>query len=231
MKDLLKFLYGVSQEESLADDLNEEFVELFEKADREEEGALTAEKSPLSAALKAIGVESTNLQEDPRGFALVTDDKVQYLAALNKLTTPEAMHTLATKGWVATKCGDQAMANEAPQYKIGFLEISTAEAGDKEKAEKVTAIIKQGREYMLAEPEHDDDLNPVDHEASGDTELGGKRDGVGKPTDGKQPEGKIKDSIDGYQLVANLLEADPKKLKQPASGGKVQHAFKKAKKK
>lgn len=233
-KNLLEFLYGVSQQESQIDDvLDQDFAALLEKADAEEAEVMKAEKAPLSAALKSIGVTGEALHEDPEGFALITDDRATYLEACAKLASAEAMHALAVKGWVASHCGDQAMSNEAPEYKIRFLEITTTEGdGDsnKEKGEAESTIIKQGREFATEEPEHDDDLNPVDHDAPDGNKL--KKVKIGKPTDGAKPKGEIKDSAES--IVSGLLEDcghKHGKLKKPADGGKVPHAFKTAKKK
>jgi hypothetical protein len=228
-KNLLEFLYGVSQQESQIDDvLDQDFAALLERADAEEAEAMKAEKTPLSAALKAIGITGEALHDDPDGFSLITDDRATYLEACAKLADAESMHTLATKGWVATHCGDQAMSNEAPEYKIRFLEITTTEGNDDdnpEKGEAESAIMKQGREFATEEPEHDDDLSPVDHDAPEGNKL--KKVSIGKATDGAKPKGEVKDSAES--IVAGLLEADA--LKQPKEGDKVQHAFKKSGKK
>jgi hypothetical protein len=232
-KDLLEFLYGVSQQESQIDDvLDNDFAALLEKADAEEAEAMQAEKTPLSAALKAIGISGEALHEDPDGFCLITDDRETYFEACRKLSEPDNMHTLAVKGWVATHGGDQAMSNEAPEFKIKFLEIATTEGDGEENsetAEKESTIIKQGREFATEEPDHDDDLSPVDHDAPEGNKL--KKVSFGKATDGEKPKGTIKDSLSADEIVADLLECKPGGLKQPKEGGKVPHAFKKSAKK
>jgi hypothetical protein len=232
-KDLLEFLYGVSQQESEVDAvLDEDFAKLLEQADAEEAEAMKAEKTPLSAALKAIGITGEALHEDPDGFCLITDDRETYFEACRKLSEPDNMHTLAVKGWVASHGGDVAMSNEAPEFKIKFLEITTTEGDgedNSETAEKETAIIKAGREFATEEPEHDDELSPVDHDAPEGNKL--KKVTVGKPTDGAKPKGTIKDSLDATDIVDGLLECKPGGLKQPKEGGKVPHAFKKSAKK
>lgn len=234
MKKLLEFLYGVSQQESEIDNmLDEDFTKLLEQADAEEVKSLAADKSPLSAALKSVGINGASLKEDPEGFAMVTDDRDEYIAAINILGDPETMHALAVKGWVASKCGDIAMTGEAPEYKLRFLEISTVETSDSDTAEGESEIIKKGREFATKEPEHDSE-NPVDHKAPEGNDL--KKVKIGEPSDGKQPEGKIKDSLSATDLAANLLEGNltegsKAKLTKPASGGKVAHAFKTKKKK
>jgi hypothetical protein len=230
-KNLLEFLYGVSQQEAEVDTvLDEEFAALLEQADKEEAEAMKAEKSPLSAALKSIGITGEALHDDPEGFALITDDRATYLEACAKLADPDAMHTLAVKGWVASNCGDQAMSNEAPEYKIRFLEITTTEGDGESNTEKggsESSIIKQGREFATEEPDHDDELNPVDHDAPEGNKL--KKVKVGKPTDGAKPKGEIKDSLSAADIVNDMLEdcGQPgSRLKKPADGGKVPHAFK-----
>jgi hypothetical protein len=223
--NLLEFLYGVSQQQSEIDLLDEDFAELLEKADEAEAESLAIDKAPLTSALKSIGINGSGLLEDPEGFVLVTDDREQYVAATALLSDPEAMHTLAKKGWVAFKCGDQAMSNEAPEYKLRFMEIDTVETtDDDESSEDNSEIMKQAREFATEEPEHDDE-NPVDHDAAKGDSLAKVK--IGKATDGKKPEGSVKDSAES--IVADLLEAEP--LKQPKQGGKTPHAFKSAKKK
>jgi hypothetical protein len=227
--NLLEFLYGVSQqEESIDDVLDDDFAKLLEQADAAEVESMAPDKTPLNTALKAIGINGSGLQEDPEGFVLVTDDRDQYVAAVNLLSDPDAMHTLATKGWVAFKCGDQAMSNEAPEYKLRFLEIATAEASDKDTAEEESTIIKNARKFATEEPEHDDS-GAIAHDAPKGNDLAKTK--VGEPTDGKQPEGKIKDSLSAEEIAANLLECDVPKLTKPAQGGKTPHAFKTKKKK
>lgn len=230
--NLLEFLYGVSQvEEAIDDVLDDDFAKLLEQADAAEAESMAAEKAPLSAALKDIGINGSGLQEDPEGFVLITDDREQYVAAVNLLSDPDAMHTLAKKGWVAFKCGDQAMSNEAPEYKLRFLEIATAEGdgtNNSDTAEKESTVIKNAREFASAEPEHDDD-GAIDHDAPKGNSLAKVK--IGEPTDGKQPEGKIKDSLSAAEVAANLLECDVPKLAKPAQGGKTPHAFKTKKKK
>ena len=234
-KNLLEFLYGVSQQEAEADAvLDEDFARLLERADAEEAKAMKAEKSPLSTALKAIGISGEALHEDPDGFCLITADKDTYTEACAKLSEPDNMHTLAVKGWVASHGGDQAMSNEAPEYKIKFLEITTTEGdgeNNPETGEKESTVIKAGREFATEEPDHDDELNPVDHDAPEGNKLAKVK--VGKPTDGAKPKGTIKDSR-ALEIVANMLEdcGQPgSRLKKPADGGKVPHAFKKPGKK
>jgi hypothetical protein len=232
-KDLLEFLYGVSQQESEADAvLDEDFAKLLERADAEEAEAMQAEKTPLSTALKAIGITGEALHEDPDGFCLITDDRETYFEACRKLSEPDNMHTLAVKGWVASHGGDQAMSNEAPEFKIKFLEITTTEGDgedNSETAEKESTIIKKGREFATEEPEHDDELSPVDHTAPEGNKL--KKVTIGKPTDGEKPKGTIKDNLSAGDIVDGLLECKPGGLKQPKEGGKVPHAFKKSAKK
>lgn len=285
--NLLEFLFGVSQQEEAVDDvLTDDFARMLEEADASEAELMAADKSPLVAALKAIGINSSGLREDPEGFLLVTDDREQYIAALEKISDPEAMHELAKKGWVAFKGGDVAMSNEAPEYHLRFLEIATAGGSDAEKSDETdTEIMKQAREFATEEPEHEE-TDGVEHDAPEGNKL--KKVKVGEPTDGKKPEGKIKDSLTAQEVANRLIEGGdddlddedyyennagdetnqedyanykrdlkdtgekPKsyrqwiasrrhveehcgqpgsRLKTPAQGGKVQHAFKAKKKK
>jgi hypothetical protein len=135
------------------------------------------------------------------------------------------MHALAVKGWVASHGGDQAMSNEAPEFKIKFLEITTTDGkgeDNSETAEKESTIIKQGREFATEEPEHDDDLNPVDHSAPEGNKL--KKVSVGKTTDGEKPKGTIKDSVSPAEVVSAMLEDD--KAKKPAKDFKKTSTYK-----
>ena len=135
-KNLMEYLFGVSQQESEIESiLDEDFAALLEQADAEEGEQMAASKTPLVDALKSVGITAGELHEDPAGFCFYTSDREEYISAINALTDPDTMHKLAVKGWVATKCGDQAMSQEEPEYKIRFLEISTAEGSDKDKGE------------------------------------------------------------------------------------------------
>ena len=143
-KNLMEYLFGVSQQESEIESiLDEDFAALLEQADAEEGEQMAASKTPLVDALKSVGITAGELHEDPAGFCFYTSDREEYISAINALTDPDTMHKLAVKGWVATKCGDQAMSQEEPEYKIRFLEISTAEGSDKDKGEDLEAILKR----------------------------------------------------------------------------------------
>ena len=141
------------------------------------------------------------LHEDPAGFCFYTSDREEYISAINALTDPDTMHKLAVKGWVATKCGDQAMSQEEPEYKIRFLEISTAEGSDKDKGEDQEAILKKAQEFASTEVDRDDEMNPVEQLPS---KMGPKDKGVGKTTDGANPKGSIKDSLTAKDLVPSI---------------------------
>lgn len=207
-KDLIEFLYGVSQEESeLESLLTEDFAKMLEEADAEEAKSMKAEKSPLVAALKSLGINGSGLVEDPEGFVMTTDDRAEYAAAVDRLFDPEHMHALAKKGWVPFKCGDQAMANEKPEFKLRFLEIAAHVASDSDTGEEESAIVKNAREFATEEPEHDED-SPVDHDAPKGNDLDKVK--VGKPTDGEKPKGKIKDSmsVSASDIMRHLLDED-----------------------
>src|SRR3546814_7151899 len=97
-KNLLEFLYGVSQQEGEVDDiLDSDFAKILEQAAAEEDEQMTADKTPLVAALKSVGITAGELHEDPSGFCFITADREEYVAALNALGDPETMHKLATK--------------------------------------------------------------------------------------------------------------------------------------
>lgn len=195
-KNLLEFLFGESAVRE-SQTLGEDVVRLFEEAADEETEQMVADKKPLAAALKAIGI-SHEVIEGPQSAEIHCDDEEDYREYMALLRDPENMHKLAEKGWVASACGDTAMANEPAAFKINFIEIYTPEPSDKapvhtedSTSPDLDKVAKDSQEFAVAEPEHDDDMNPVEFDKKG-SEDGQK--GVGKPTDGKAPEGKPKGS-------------------------------------
>lgn len=213
MTNLLEFLFGSTAAHKSAD-IGEDIVRLFEQAETAEKfEPVKSEKKPLSAALKALGVKAS-VVAGVQWCEIHCSDETDYKDYLAKLTEPDAMNKLAEMGWVMVRCGDQAMSNEAPDYKIGFIEIQTAEGNDMDKPdEKITAIVKQGQEFATTPVATDDESNPVERETGKpDTKQGGKKKGVGDPKDGKNPEGKPKGSTGkvkearAQRIVGNLLD-------------------------
>ena len=191
-KNLLEFLFGSTTLRKTAD-IGEDIVHLFEQAEAAELEPVKAEKKPLAKALKALGVDAP-VKAGVQWCEIHCDDEKDYKSYLDRLGEPDAMSKLAEMGWVRVRCGDQAMSNEKPDYKIGFIEIQTAEGNDMDKPdEEVKTIIKKGQEFANTPVATDSDENPVERETGKpDVKLGGKREGVGKPADGKDPEGKPK---------------------------------------
>lgn len=206
--NLLEFLFGktVIREEA---ELGEQIVRLFEEADEAEGVELVANKKPLGDALSSMGV-SGKVEAGAQWAEIHCDNDADYRKYIGILSEPDNMHKLAEMGWVMARCGDAATSNEQPDYKIGFIEIETAEAGEADKPdEKVKAIIKKGQEFATTPVEQDDELNPVEREqGKPDAKLSGKTTGVGKPKDGADPEGKPKGSTKSESIVDKLL-AEP----------------------
>lgn len=195
--DLLSFLFLESAEADAAHgqklDIAENLERLFEAAADAEKGELESKKTPLAKALSEFGITDADLQMDPEGFCLCTDNRERFADILNVLGTPEAMHKLAEMGWVVTVPGDAAMTNEPAEYRVRFLEITTVETGDKDKSSQdQEEIVKKAREFATTPMERDDDeLSPIENE---DGKMGKNDTGVGDPKDGKDPEGKPKGS-------------------------------------
>lgn len=188
-KNLLEFLFGTAAVRE-SQTLGEDVVRLFEEAADEETEQMVADKKPLAAALKSIGIDHA-VVVGPQGAELFCDDEADYREYCAKLRDPDGMAKLAEKGWVASLCGDQAMSNEPASFKIGFVEIYTPEPDDKDKAPDLEKIIKDGQKFAATEPEHDDKMNPVEFDDKGSKD--GQK-GVGDPKDGAAPEGKPKGS-------------------------------------
>lgn len=203
--NLLEFLFGetVIRDEA---ELGEQIVRLFEEADEAEGIELVANKKPLGSALSAMGV-SGKVEAGVQWAELHCDNDADYRNYVGILSEPDNMHKLAEMGWVMARCGDAAMSSEPPDYKIGFIEIQTAESGDADKSnENINAIIKKGQEFATTPVEQDDDLNPVEHEhGKPDAKLSGKTTGIGKSSDGADPEGKPKGSTKSESIVDRLL--------------------------
>lgn len=208
MKELLAYLFCGSQAETEFDEACSVVESILEAADKQE--PIVAERTPLVKALKALklDVPDSALEYDPEGFALCLDNEADYRNAVALLMEPDAMEKLAKLGWVVTRCGDNAMSNEEPSFRVRFLEITTCDAEDSESwpapnQELVKKLIKQGREFVNEPFERDDD-NPVEDTAAPDEQQAG----VGKAQAGKNPEGKPKtgkSKTESANLVAALL--------------------------
>jgi len=203
-KNLLEFLFGpAAVRESRT--LGEEVVKLFEDAADTETEQMVANKKPLASALKDIGI-SNEIKEGPQWCEIHCDSVEQYRQHTALLSDPDNMHKLAERGWVAARCGDQAMSNEPADFKIGFIELTMLETPDNtEDAESPETVIKNAQKFATTPLDREDKLNPVetDDKSSDDGQKG-----VGKPKDGEKPKGKIKDNLTAKQLACRLLDGN-----------------------
>ena len=211
-ENLLKLLFGEGVVSDSNPALGEQVVRLFENCADAETAELSANKAPLTAALKSIGVDA-KVEAGTQWAEIRFDDMAAYRKAHAMIFNPDAMHALAVKGWVPASCGDRGMTFEPTDAKIGFIEIDTAETDDTNKAPDLEKVCKDGQACDVAEVEHDDELNPVDYDEKGSS----KRDkGVGKAGDGEAPKGtpkgakktteSVRSSVSPHQLADNLLE-------------------------
>lgn len=212
MKDLLAYLYGGSQVEAEADETREAIERIMEEAEKQE--PLKPKRTPLVAALKSLGLDDVNdeIEYDTEGFVLVCDEEDEYKRYVKILMEPEGMEKLAELGWVVTRCGDVAMSNELPEFRIRFLEITTADSSEDGKwpapnPELIKKAVKKGREFM-DEPGPHDEESPVEYD---DKTSSDRHKGIGKEKDGADPEGKPKGSSkkESLNLVDKLLSRPP----------------------
>ena len=124
-KNLLEFLFGPAAVRESSKTLGEDVVKLFEEAADAETEQMVANKKPLAAALKDIGI-SNEVIEGPQACEINCDDEDQYREHVRLLSDPDNMHKLAEKGWVFAVLGDVAMSNEPPGFKRLMLVVSIA---------------------------------------------------------------------------------------------------------
>jgi len=198
MKDLLAYLFRDSQLESEAEATREAIEQIMEEAETQE--PLKTKRTPLLQALKTIGLGDVDseMQYDPEGFSLHTDDEMTYKDWVRLLMEPDAMEKLAEMGWVVTRCGDKAQINEPPEFRVRFLEIHFVNNDEQEpdrgswpapNPELVKKSVEKGREFMSTPLDRDhDELNPVEHPEAPNKKHAGMKDAK----DGKDPEGKPK---------------------------------------
>lgn len=201
-KNLLEFLFGEAAVQQSSTTLGEEVVRLFEEAAGEETEQMIANKKPLAAALKDIGI-TAEVEEGPEWCEIRCEDECEYREYMEKLRDPDAMHKLAEKGWVMAQCGDQHMSNEAPCLKIGFIELKMLDMPDnKQDVPDLNNVLKNAQKFATTPMDRDDDLNPVetDDKTSDDNQKG-----VGKAKDGADPEGKPKGSTKSESATAKDL--------------------------
>lgn len=185
--NLLTFLFGESVVQESSQKLGEEVLKLFEEAADEETEEMVTDKQPLSTALKSLDIDG-KVEAGPSCAELTCDNADDYAKYVGILFDPENMHALATKGWVPVKTGDIAMSFEPAVFKIGFIEIATADLSTTDKAPDLEKVSKDAQKFASTEVDHDDD-NPVEFD---DKTSDDNQKGIGKPSDGKDPEGKPK---------------------------------------
>jgi len=203
-RNLLEFLFGPTAVRESSQSLGEDVVKLFEEAADEETEQMVANKKPLAAALKEMGI-TNEVVEGSQWCEIHCDDENQYREHVRALSDADNMHKLAEKGWVFALCGDQAMSNEPPAFKIGFIELNMI--GMPENSKEVPSldkVMKDAQKFASTPLDREDDkLNPVetDIKPSNDNQKG-----VGKATDGEKPKGKIKDSLTARDLARRMLD-------------------------
>jgi len=212
MKNLLAYLYGSSQRESEAEEVKAAVERIMEAAEATE--PLKVKRSPLVAALKAIGLSDVEkeIEYDPEGFSLVCPEESEYRRYVRVLMEPDAMEKLAKLGWVVTRCGDVAMNSEPAEFRIRFLEILGSDNGEDHDTwpapnnALMTKIIKQGREFATTPMDRDseNEINPIKNP---DTAPNKKHAGMANAADGKDPEGKPKGSTksEAQRMADSLL--------------------------
>lgn len=201
-KNLLEFLYGPAIARESSQNLGEAVLHLFEEAENAETEQMVANKKPLATALKSIGI-SNEVCDGPQCCEIHCEDEQQYREHLRLLADPDHMHKLAELGWVAAKCGDQAMSNEPADFKIGFIELAMLGMPDnKQDGESLETVIKNARKFATEPMDREDKLNPVetDKKPSDDGQKG-----IGKAKDGADPEGKPKGATKSESLTAKAL--------------------------
>lgn len=218
-KNLLEFLFGPAAVLESSQSLGEDVVKLFEEAAEAETEQMVANKKPLAAALKDMGI-SNAVVEGPQWCEIHCDDEAQYREHVKLLVDPDNMHKLAEKGWVFALCGDQAMSNEPPGFKIGFIELNMLGMPEnKAKADSLETVLKNAQKFATTPLERDDDLNPVETDDKGSKD---NQKGVGKAKDGADPEGKPKgaskksESLTAKALASRMLDED--EVKCPECG-------------
>ena len=194
--------------------LGEDVLRLFEEAEVAElEPIATSEKKPLQAALKDIGISGTP-KTGVHWMELQCDTDQEYHEYCRILSEPDTIAKLGERGWVSVKLGDAGMLNEPPQYRLGFIEIQTHVAADKDKPDQsIQDILDQGQKFATTPVAVDTEDNPVERETGEpDTKQGAKAKGVGDAKDGAEPEGKpkgsekkVKESARARQIVDRLL--------------------------
>lgn len=209
-RNLLEFLFGSEALHENNHTLGEEVVKLFEEAADEETEQMVANKKPLAAALKDIGIYN-DVIECSQCCEIQCADAAEYRNHVALLHDPDSMHRLAEEGWVVACNGDVAMSNEPADYKIGFIELSMGDMPDNtQDKESLETVLKNAQKFSAAPVDREnDELNPVETD---DNTSKDRQKGVGKPKAGNNPKGKIKDSVSALRLANRLLDDGPATL-------------------
>lgn len=204
-RNLLEFLFGPEARQT-SQSIGEDVVRLFEEAADEETEQMVANKKPLATALKSLGI-SNEVSEGPQSCEINCDDENQYREHVRLLSDPDNMHKLAELGWVFALLGDVAMTNEPPGFKIGFIELNMLGMPDNsDKVPSLDKVMKDAQKFATTPLDREDDkLNPVETDIKPSDD---KQKGVGKPTDGEKPKGKIKDSLSAGDLARRMLDEE-----------------------
>lgn len=216
--NLLEFLFGENAVcETKGHDLGEQIVRLFEEADEAEGVEMVANKKPLADALKALGIDEP-VETGAHWCEIHCDDDAKYHDYTRKLVDPDAMTKLAEMGWVLVKCGDNGMANEKPDYRLGFIEIECNYTGAQDKpgkADNLEKMRKDAQKDASTEFKRKNSKDPAKGNTVeiDDPKMGDRQTGIGKAADGKDPEGtpkgatkKVKESKTIKALADSLLE-------------------------
>lgn len=222
-KNLLEFLFGAEAAHRSGQNLGEDVVRLFEEAADEEGEQIKADKKPLAAALKSIGISAT-VNCEATDCEIICDNEKDYRTYLALLANADNTHKLAELGWVVAKGGDAGMSAEAPDYKIGFIELNMLEMpGNKAMVPDLDKLLKDAQKFSATKLDRDDDLNPVEND---DKTSDDNQKGVGKAADGKKPEGKPKGVGEGrnshtYSVCTKCNERYPSGTRVSARDGKT----------
>lgn len=187
MRNLVDFLFDETQNADALDAdgifLDEDLDGLYQKLCEQESQSIETKKTPLSKALKAMGIEG-EIELDPSGLALTVDDGNVYNSILNLLRGPDEMHKLAEMGWVTSAAGEQTQNSEIPEFKVRFIEISVCGSTDSDSEVNQEKIAQDAIEFATEPMDRDDELNPVENDGKEPTPSIDK--GVGKATDGEK---------------------------------------------
>ena len=190
-KNLLEFLFCPGSKELSSTSIGEDVVRLFESADTEETDQLEFDKKPLEDALKKIGI-TYPVKDGSSQPEIVIKTSQEYRDTIKKLADPENVYTLALNGWVSTNLGDLGMCGEGPEYRIGFICITTADTGPQD-----DSIVKGARASEAPKRSKKDPMNPVSPYFPDGWKEGEKQAGIEPTSDGDGPKGKIKGVKEG----------------------------------